>query len=114
MRISHKADYGVRVVVAIARIERLYPRPEAELNQEIERYPNLKEIRWVQDEPLNMGPAPHLRLNLFPNLDVPVQVISRPASSSPSVGQHSRHVEELKGIMSDAFAELAGAAEENY
>ena len=31
-------------------------------------------------------------------------VISRPASSSPSVGQHSRHVEEQKGIMSEAFA----------
>jgi 2-oxoglutarate dehydrogenase E1 component len=43
-----------------------------------------------------------------------VKVISRPASSSPSVGQHSRHVEELKGILSDAFAEVKGRAEENY
>ena len=38
----------------------------------------------------------------------------RPPSSSPSVGQHSRHVEELKGIISDAFAEVEGKAEENY
>ena len=44
----------------------------------------------------------------------PVKVIARPPSSSPSVGQHSRHVEELKGIISDAFAEVAGKAEENY
>ena len=50
----------------------------------------------MQDEPANMGPAPHYRLNLFPGLDRPVKVIARPPSSSPSVGQHSRHVEELK------------------
>ena len=68
----------------------------------------------MQDEPANMGPSPHYRLNLFPTLDRAVKVISRPPSSSPSVGQHSRHVEELKGIISDAFAEVAGKAEENY
>ena len=61
-----------------------------------------------------MGPSPHYRLNLFPTLDREVKVIARPASSSPSVGQHSRHVEELKGIISDAFAEVEGKAEENY
>jgi 2-oxoglutarate dehydrogenase E1 component len=114
LMVERGKQQGDSPTTAIARIERLYPRPEAEVKQEIGRYPNLQEIRWVQDEPLNMGPAPHLRLNLFPELDLPVKVISRPASSSPSVGQHSRHVEELKGIMSDAFAEVAGAAEENY
>ena len=61
-----------------------------------------------------MGPAPHFRLNLFPKLDREVQVISRPPSSSPSVGQHSRHVEELKGLMSEAFAPVRGSAEEHY
>ena len=99
---------------AIARLEQLYPRPEAELLAEIKRYPHLKEIRWVQDEPSNMGPSPHFRLNLFPLLDLPVGIISRPASSSPSVGQHSRHVEELKGIMSEAFAEVRGQREQSY
>ena len=59
------------------------------------------------------GPGAALQLNLFPKLDRQVEVISRPPSSSPSVGQHSRHVEELKGIMSDAFAEVSGKAEEN-
>jgi 2-oxoglutarate dehydrogenase E1 component len=99
---------------AIARVEQLYPEPTAEIVEEIGRYPNLKEVRWVQDEPGNMGPSPHFRLNLFPTLEQRVQVISRPASSSPSVGQHSRHVEELKGIMSAAFADVEGAAEDSY
>ncbi len=112
---THRAQHqGDSPTTAIARIERLYPRPEEELLEEIGRYPNLKDIRWVQDEPANMGPAPHLRLNLFPNLDREVRVISRPASSSPSVGQHSRHVDELKGLMSAAFEAVSGTVEDNY
>ena len=99
---------------AIARVERLYPEPLDELRAEIGRYPNLKEIRWVQDEPANMGPSPHYRLNVFGSLDHPVKIISRPASSSPSVGQHSRHVEENKGLMSSAFADLDRNLEDSY
>jgi 2-oxoglutarate decarboxylase len=80
----------------------------------VERYPNLKEIRWVQDEPANMGPAPHMRLNLFSELDLPVQVISRSASSSPSVGVHSRHVDEQKSIMTESFAAPRTRPDEHY
>jgi multifunctional 2-oxoglutarate metabolism enzyme len=89
---------------AIVRVEQLYPRPVEELKGELGRFPNLRDVRWVQDEPTNMGAAPHFRLNLFPELDQDVTVISRPESSSPSVGQHSRHVEEQKELMDQAFA----------
>jgi 2-oxoglutarate dehydrogenase E1 component len=89
---------------AIVRLEQLYPRPLEELRGELGRFPNLRQVRWVQDEPTNMGPAPHFLLNLFPKLDQDVTVLSRPESSSPSVGQHSRHVEEQKSLMDQAFA----------
>ena len=114
LMVERGKQQGDAPTTAIARFEQLYPNPDEELRDEIGRYPNLRDIRWVQDEPANMGPAPHLRLNLFPNLDREVQVISRPPSSSPSVGQHTRHVEELKGIMSEAFASVRGTVEENY
>ena len=95
---------GEEATTAIARIEQLYPRPLNELLVEIQRYPNLKQIRWVQDEPANMGPAPHFELKLFGDLGLPVTVIARAESSSPSVGQHSRHIEEQKSLMDQAFA----------
>ncbi|HEY0903823.1 MAG TPA: multifunctional oxoglutarate decarboxylase/oxoglutarate dehydrogenase thiamine pyrophosphate-binding subunit/dihydrolipoyllysine-residue succinyltransferase subunit [Marmoricola sp.] len=95
---------GDEPTTAIVRVEQLYPRPVEELRGELGRFPNLRHVRWVQDEPTNMGPAPHFRLNLFGELDHEVQVISRPASSSPSVGQHSRHVEEQKELLDEAFA----------
>ncbi|MDQ3615813.1 MAG: multifunctional oxoglutarate decarboxylase/oxoglutarate dehydrogenase thiamine pyrophosphate-binding subunit/dihydrolipoyllysine-residue succinyltransferase subunit [Actinomycetota bacterium] len=90
---------------AIVRVEQLYPRPVEELKVELAKFPNLAEVRWVQDEPENMGPWPHMALNLTRELDgVPFNVVSRPQSSSPSVGQHSRHVEEQKDMLQRAFA----------
>ena len=40
------------------------------MKAELAKYPNLEEIRWVQDEPANMGPWPHMKLNLEPELDL--------------------------------------------
>ena len=90
---------------AIARLEQLYPRPVDEVKAELGRYPNVKEIRWVQDEPANMGPWPHMKLNLAEELgDIPFNGVSRKASSAPSVGQLSVHQEELRTLLDSAFA----------
>ncbi|HQR28298.1 MAG TPA: multifunctional oxoglutarate decarboxylase/oxoglutarate dehydrogenase thiamine pyrophosphate-binding subunit/dihydrolipoyllysine-residue succinyltransferase subunit [Nocardioides sp.] len=90
--------------VAIARIEQLYPHPVREIAAEIARYPRLRRVRWVQDEPANMGAWPHYALNVWPQLDVEVERVSRPASSSPSVGTLKRHTEEQKGLLAQSFA----------
>ncbi|MGN6130099.1 MAG: multifunctional oxoglutarate decarboxylase/oxoglutarate dehydrogenase thiamine pyrophosphate-binding subunit/dihydrolipoyllysine-residue succinyltransferase subunit, partial [Nocardioidaceae bacterium] len=96
---------GEDLRTAIVRLEQLYPRPVEELKAEMAKYPNLQEIRWVQDEPANMGPWPHMALNLTPELGgIPFYRVSRPESSSPSVGQHSRHVEEQKALIAQAFS----------
>jgi multifunctional 2-oxoglutarate metabolism enzyme len=89
---------------AIARIEQLYPRPEAEIREEIARYPKLKAVRWVQDEPANMGPWPHYQLTVWPHVDAQVELVSRPESSSPAVGTVKRHVEEQKDLIARAFS----------
>jgi multifunctional 2-oxoglutarate metabolism enzyme len=101
---------------AIARVEQLYPRPTDEIRAELERYPHLGAVRWVQDEPLNMGPWPHYQLNVWPELpgDVVVQAITRPALSSPSVGTAKRHAEESKALMAAAFAPAPDRVEHHY
>ncbi|QWC84773.1 multifunctional oxoglutarate decarboxylase/oxoglutarate dehydrogenase thiamine pyrophosphate-binding subunit/dihydrolipoyllysine-residue succinyltransferase subunit [Nocardioidaceae bacterium] len=100
---ERQKQQGDSPTTAIARFEQLYPRPVRELKAEMARFPNLTDVRWVQDEPANMGPWPHLKLNLWPELDLEVTRVSRPESSSPSVGQASRHQEENKSLMRDAF-----------
>jgi 2-oxoglutarate dehydrogenase E1 component len=102
--------------VAIARVEQLYPRPAAEIAAEIARFPQLSTVRWVQDEPLNMGPWPHYKLNVWPELpgDLVVEPITRPALSSPSVGTAKRHAEESKALLAAAFAPGAERVEHHY
>jgi multifunctional 2-oxoglutarate metabolism enzyme len=92
---------------AVARIEQLYPAPASDIAAEIGRYPHLRAVRWVQDEPANMGPWPHYQLNVWPSVGHAVELISRPASSSPSVGTLRRHSEEQGRLMSGAFAPAA-------
>jgi 2-oxoglutarate decarboxylase len=103
--VERKKREGDDPSTPIIRIEQLYPRPTKQLKAELEKYPNLTEVRWVQDEPANMGPWPHFALNLLPELDVDFSRVSRPQSTSPSVGQHSRHVEEQKTLLQQAFAD---------
>jgi 2-oxoglutarate dehydrogenase E1 component len=91
--------------IAIARLEQLYPRPVAEVKAEMAKYPNLAGIRWVQDEPANMGAWPHMRLNLSPELgDIAFERVSRRESAAPSVGQVKVHQEELRSILEAALA----------
>jgi 2-oxoglutarate decarboxylase len=104
LMVERNKRQGEDASTAIVRIEQLYPLPVEELKAELSRFPNARSVRWVQDEPANMGPAPHMRLNLFDQVDQDVALISRAQSSSPSVGQHSRHVEENKSLMDQAFA----------
>ena len=89
---------------AIARIEQLYPRPLEDIQAEIARFPHLKEVRWVQDEPQNMGPWPHYAVNAWPHVDAHVSVVSRPESSSPAVGTVKRHTAEQRELLDRAFA----------
>ncbi|KQY54485.1 MULTISPECIES: multifunctional oxoglutarate decarboxylase/oxoglutarate dehydrogenase thiamine pyrophosphate-binding subunit/dihydrolipoyllysine-residue succinyltransferase subunit [unclassified Nocardioides] len=88
---------------AIARVERLYPSPDEQIADEIKKFPNLKTVRWVQDEPQNMGPWPHYALNVWNKLGIEVQPITRAASSAPSVGVAKRHQEEQRNLLDRAF-----------
>jgi 2-oxoglutarate dehydrogenase E1 component len=87
---------------AIVRVEQLYPLPAEEIAAELAKYPNAT-VRWVQDEPANMGPWPFMALNLLPGLGRDVTLVSRPASAAPSTGSHKRHDQELEQILDEAF-----------
>jgi 2-oxoglutarate decarboxylase len=89
---------------AIARVEQLYPHPIDAIRAEIARYPHLKAVRWVQDEPVNMGPWPNYAMNVWPEVDAQVEPVTRAALSSPSVGTMKRHTEEQKNLLDRAFA----------
>jgi 2-oxoglutarate dehydrogenase E1 component len=91
--------------VAIARIEELYPLPEAELTELLGGYPALDEIVWVQEEPENMGAwrylEPHLRR--LAGAGISVRYIGRPERSSPAEGYTQTHEAAQLRITREAF-----------
>ncbi|MFE9608892.1 multifunctional oxoglutarate decarboxylase/oxoglutarate dehydrogenase thiamine pyrophosphate-binding subunit/dihydrolipoyllysine-residue succinyltransferase subunit [Streptomyces sp. NPDC006012] len=98
---------------AIIRIERLYPLPGAELQAEVNKYPNAEKYLWTQEEPANQGAWPFIALNLIDHLDLAVGAdvphgerlrrISRPHSSSPAVGSAKRHQAEQEQLVREVF-----------
>ena len=66
--------------VAISRVELLYPFPQAQIMEEVRRYPNLREVVWVQEEPRNMGARAHMSPRLLQILPAEHRVrLHRPA-----------------------------------
>ncbi|HVN30629.1 MAG TPA: multifunctional oxoglutarate decarboxylase/oxoglutarate dehydrogenase thiamine pyrophosphate-binding subunit/dihydrolipoyllysine-residue succinyltransferase subunit [Thermoanaerobaculaceae bacterium] len=95
--------------IAIVRIERLYPFPNHELGALLRSMPDLEELRWVQEEPANMGAwsfvAPRLR-ELVP--DPPLGYVGRPENPSPATGSARIFQVEQERLVTEA---LAGAPE---
>jgi 2-oxoglutarate dehydrogenase E1 component len=93
---------------AIVRVERLYPLPVAQMEVEAKKHPNAN-LLWVQDEPANQGPWPHVALSTTEILGGKaidgrvLRRISRRASASPATGNHHLHEEEAKALMYEAF-----------
>ena len=93
--------------VAIVRIEKLYPWwPHLVRLATTERFPHLRELFWVQDEPSNMGAAPFIAPRLAAILhgkSIRYELISRVESASPATGSHKAHVLEQQQILRSAF-----------
>ncbi|RYY47621.1 MAG: 2-oxoglutarate dehydrogenase E1 component [Chitinophagaceae bacterium] len=85
--------------VAIVRLEQLYPLPQNQLDQLYRKYS--KAIwHWVQEEPLNMGAATFLRMNIK---NINLHVISRNASAATATGYSKVHAKEQAAIIETAF-----------
>ncbi|MHB1809179.1 MAG: multifunctional oxoglutarate decarboxylase/oxoglutarate dehydrogenase thiamine pyrophosphate-binding subunit/dihydrolipoyllysine-residue succinyltransferase subunit, partial [Solirubrobacteraceae bacterium] len=103
--IAGQAERAAAEGLAIGRIELLYPFPEREVLALIGRYPNLREIVWVQEEPRNMGARAHM----FPRLMqiMPERIafgyVGRPERASPGEGYPVAHVAEQNRIVKTAI-----------
>lgn len=85
--------------VALVRMEQVYPLPEKQLKELYKKY-NKAVWFWVQEEPLNMGAASFLQMNLK---SINYGVISRSASASTASGYSKVHAQEQAEIIDTAF-----------
>ncbi len=86
--------------VAIIRLEQLYPLPLKQLEALYGKY-NKATWFWIQEEPLNMGAASFLQMNLK---SINFGVISRQPSASTATGYAKVHAQEQAEIIDTAFS----------
>ncbi|WP_346236955.1 2-oxoglutarate dehydrogenase E1 component [Niabella insulamsoli] len=85
--------------VAIVRLEQIYPLPAKQLEALYKKYKNAVWY-WVQEEPLNMGAASFLQMNLK---HINYGIIGRKASASTASGFMKIHKAEQEEIVNTAF-----------
>ncbi|HJU45561.1 MAG TPA: hypothetical protein VJ647_02205, partial [Chitinophagaceae bacterium] len=84
---------------AIVRLEQLYPLPAKQIEDLYNKYSKATWF-WVQEEPLNMGAASFLQMNLK---TVNFGVISRQPGASTASGYSKVHKQEQEEIIGTAF-----------
>jgi len=86
--------------IAILRLEQIYPLPYQQLENLYQKY-NKATWFWVQEEPLNMGAASFLQMNLK---TINYGVIGRNASAATATGYAKVHAKEQTEIIETAFS----------
>jgi 2-oxoglutarate dehydrogenase E1 component len=92
---------------AIIRVEQLYPFPKRELQDVIRRYPKMKKLVWVQEEPRNQGAWATVLSRRHLGACVPANgellCVARPYSASPAAGYLSLHLDQQQALIEKAL-----------
>ena len=92
--------------LAIIRLELLEPFRTDDLLAVIAKYPNARQLTWVQEEPMNMGAFWHVKRRLEARLPKPLTLgyVGRPERASPSEGYAIAHEAQEERIVQAALA----------
>ncbi len=93
--------------VAIVRVEQLYPFPSTDLAAVLARFPGAHDVRWVQEEPENMGAWRHVRHRLEALLSAPVRLgcVARREAASTATGFYTIHQQQERELLALAYGE---------
>jgi 2-oxoglutarate dehydrogenase E1 component len=100
-------EKGEGAGAVVVRLEQLYPFPAEQVMAQLSRYPNARELVWVQEEPENMGAYRFVQWWLA-RTGLPEGVtfhhVARPESGSPASGSATMHELEQADLIRRAFA----------
>jgi 2-oxoglutarate dehydrogenase E1 component len=92
--------------VALVRIEQLYPFPADDLRLVFARYAQARDLRWVQEEPANMGGWRNTRhrVEAARPPGSTLRLVARKAAPTPATGYYRKHVDQERDLIERAFA----------
>mgnify|MGYP003328885580 FL=1 len=100
-----RAQYDYLSEIPVVRIEQLYPFPFEKLKDLLDKYINIEEVVWVQEEPQNMGAWNFIRPrleNVFQD-KAKTRYVGRKHSGSTAEGSGKAHQVEQRRIIEEAF-----------
>ncbi len=86
--------------IALVRLEQIYPLPFRQLEELNKKYGKATWF-WVQEEPMNMGAASFLQMNLK---SINFGVVGRQPSASTATGYNKVHLQEQAELVETAFS----------
>jgi multifunctional 2-oxoglutarate metabolism enzyme len=94
--------------VAVVRIEQLYPLPIEQMQAVLQKYPEARELVWLQEEPENMGAWRFVEANTWrvKEQGYDLRHVARVESGSPATGSKTIHDQELADLMERTFRNL--------
>ncbi|MCH2174756.1 MAG: 2-oxoglutarate dehydrogenase E1 component [Lentisphaeria bacterium] len=98
--LKYREEQGIKDV-ALVRLEQLYPFPLEQDKKLIRKYKDCKDWLWVQEEPENMGAWDFIFKRYRKQLDL--EVVARPASSSPAGASPKQFKAMQQHIIEQAF-----------
>ena len=108
--VKHRETNKIRDT-AITRIEQLHPFPWAQLKENLDNYPNAKNIVWTQEEPLNAGAWSYTQPRIETLLNETqyhnrrhVLYTGRAPSASVATGLKAVHLKEEEEFLGEAFS----------
>jgi multifunctional 2-oxoglutarate metabolism enzyme len=101
---AYRREHKIKDTV-IVRLEQFYPFPFDEIGGLIKRYPRLNSIRWVQEEPRNMGGWNFVlaRMQEVLSGSQHIKFAGRLPSASPATGVYQLHQAEQALLIKQAF-----------
>lgn len=93
--------------VAILRLEQIHPFPQTYLDAELQKYPNVADVVWCQEEPKNQGSwyqiSYYLRNLMNKAAGQTLNYVGREGSPSPAVGFYKLHIEQQRKLVDEAL-----------
>jgi len=92
--------------IAVTRLEQFYPFPTAQVQAELDRFSDISDVVWAQEEPANMGAWKFARdyfdeaIEASKSSAAKVRYVGRKASASTSTGSAYVHQAQQAAILS--------------
>ncbi len=93
----------IRDDIALIRVEQLFPLHRAKIKQIINKYTQVNEYVWAQEEPLNMGAWSYMLQHFN---EVKLEVVARKLSAAPASGSNVRFKNRQQEIINKVFNKI--------